>query len=180
MRMKKVIFLSVFCLLATVASYAQNYAVVNTEKIFKTVPDYLTAMSTLDKLSQQYQKNIDDAYASIEKMYNDYQAQKPHLTESARQTREDAIISKEKEVGKYQQDIFGPQGELMKKRMELIKPVQDMVFSVINQYAQSNGLDMVIDVATNPSLLYYSPKMDKTEEIISQIQKAQTNKNNQQ
>lgn len=174
--MKKVIFLSVFCLLAAAAGYAQNYAVVNTAKIFKTMPDYTAAMSTLEKLSQQYQKNIDDAYASIEKMYNDYQSQKPYLTESARQTREDAIISKEKEVGKYQQDIFGPQGELMKKRVELVKPVQDAVFAVINQYAQSNGLDLVIDIATNPTLLYYSPKVDRTEEIISLVKEAQTKK----
>ena len=172
--MKKVIFLSVFCLLATMIGYAQNYAVVNTEKIFKTVPDYTTAMSTIDKLSQQYQKNITDAYASIEKMYNDYQSQKQYLTENARQTREDAIISKEQEVGKYQQDIFGPQGELMKKRMELHKPIQDKVFAIINQYAKDNGLDLVIDVATNPTLLYYSPKMDKTEEIISLLKNDQS------
>ena len=79
-------------------------------------------------------------------------------------------------MGKYQQDIFGPQGELMKKRVELVKPVQDAVFAVINQYAQSNGLDLVIDIATNPTLLYYSPKVDRTEEIIALVKEAQTKK----
>lgn len=73
----------------------------------------------------------------------------------------------EKEVQKYQQDVLGPQGDLMKKRTELIKPIQDKVFAAINQYAEANKYTMVLDVVNNQTLLYYSPSLDKTQDIIN-------------
>ena len=73
----------------------------------------------------------------------------------------------EKEVQQYQQDVLGPQGDLMKKRTELIKPIQDKVFAAINQYAEANKYTMVLDVVNNQTLLYYSPSLDKTQDIIN-------------
>lgn len=165
--MKKVIF-SLVCLLfcGSLLAQSKGYIVVNSEKIFKAVPKYTEAIGAIDKLSQEYQKTVDDAFAGIEKMFNDYQTQKAYLSESTRAAREEMILSREKEVTKYQQDIFGPEGTLMKKRVELIKPIQDAVFKVINTFASTNGYDLVIDIATNPSILYYSPLADKTDDII--------------
>ena len=85
---------------------------------------------------------------------------------TSRQAREDAIIAREKEVNKYQEQIFGQQGDLMKKRVELIKPIQDKVFGIINKYAQDNGYGLVLDIAASPMVLYYAPSADKTEDII--------------
>lgn len=165
--MKKVIF-SLVCLLfcGSLLAQSKGYIVVNSEKIFKAVPKYTEAIGAIDKLSQEYQKTVDDAFSGIEKMFNDYQTQKAYLSESTRAAREEMILSREKEVTKYQQDIFGPEGTLMKKRVELIKPIQDAVFKVINTFASTNGYDLVIDIATNPSILYYSPLADKTDDII--------------
>ena len=81
--------------------------------------------------------------------------------------REDEIINRERELKQYQEQIFGPEGDLMKKRVELIKPIQERVFGVINSYAESHGLGMIIDRANNQPLLYYAPALDKTEEIIN-------------
>lgn len=166
--MKKIIF-SMVCLLfcGSLLAQSKGYIVVNSEKIFKAVPKYTEAIASIDKLSQDYQTKIDQAFAEIEKMYNNYQSQKAYLSESIRAAQEEQILSREKEVTKYQQDVFGPEGEIMKKRVELIKPVQDAVFTVINTYASTNGYDLVIDIATNPSILYYSPLADKTENIIT-------------
>ena len=75
--------------------------------------------------------------------------------------------NREREINKYQQDVLGPEGDLMKKRVELIKPIQDRVFAVIDKYAKDNALGMIIDRTNNQTLLYYAPELDKTEEIIN-------------
>lgn len=164
--MKKIAILAVMLVAFATAAVAQKHMVVNTEKIFKALPAYAQAIDSIDRLAKQYQSVIDTNYANIEKQYNDYQAQKQYLTESARRTREDAIMAREAEVEKYQEDKFGQEGEIIKKRVELIKPIQDKVFGVISQYAQNNGYTLVIDLSSNPSVIYSSPAVDKTEEII--------------
>jgi len=169
MNVMKKIMLLVTLLFAAAGAFAQGTMVVNTEKIFKAIPKYNDAMSQVDKLGEQYQKNVDQAYANIEQMYNSYIAQKAYLNDAARQSREDAIIKREQEAGKYQESIFGPEGELMKKRVELIKPIQDMVFAAINKYARDKGFTLVLDIANNPSVLYYVPTSDKTDEIINLV-----------
>ena len=166
--MKKFIILAALGLVAFSAQ-AQNYMVVNTETIFKSITAYNNANTSLDNLGQQYQKEVDDAFAEVEKMYNDYIQQKPYLSESARITREKGILDREEQINKYQEQIFGPEGELMKKRVELIKPIQDRVFETINKYAAANGQAIVLDIANNPMVLYYAPSADKTEEIIKLV-----------
>lgn len=169
--MKKIILLTVTLLFAAAGAFAQNGGtmVVNTEKIFKAMPKYNEAITQVETLGEQYQKNVDQAYANIEKMYTSYMAQKSYLNEATRQSREDAIIQREQEVGKYQESIFGPEGELIKKRVELIKPIQDSVFAVINKYARDHNYTIVLDIASNPTVLYYAPTQDKTDDIINLV-----------
>lgn len=164
--MKRIVVLSALMVIFSMATYAQNYMVVNTETVFKAVPAYTSAMSNLETLTKQCQTNIDEAYKGVEKMYNEYQSQKQYLSETACKSREDDIITREKEIEKYQQDVFGPKGDIMKKRVELVKPIQDKVFAIINKYAAANNYSLVMDVASNPMVLYYAPSSDKTEEVI--------------
>jgi len=100
-------------------------------------------------------------------MYETYQSQKGYLSEINRNAREEEIIKREKDIKKYQQEVFGPEGDLIKKRLELIKPIQERVFAAINQYAETNQITMVIDRANNQTLLYYAPALDKTNAIIT-------------
>lgn len=167
--MKKFIILSVAMALVSFAAGAQNCMVVNTETVFKSMAAYTNAEATLDNMAKQYQREIDDAFAQVEKMYNDYVAQKAYLSESSRMARENAILDREAAIQERQESLFGPEGELMKKRVEMIKPIQDRVFEVINRYAQANGFALVIDLANNPTVLYYSPAADKTQEIIKLV-----------
>lgn len=169
--MKKNLILTAVMTLIVAFSYAQNYIVVNTEKIFKAVPAYVKAQESLENYTKSYQKTIDAAYADVEKMYVDYQLAKSVLSPTARQTKEDAIIAREKEIAKFQSDVFGPNGDIVKKRVELVKPIQDQVFEVINKYALQNNFGLVLDVATNPMVLFYAPATDKTEDIIKLINK---------
>ena len=112
---------------------------------------------------------MDAKFAEVEALYNNYVSQKTSLSAAARQTRENAILNKEKEAQEYQESLFGQEGTLMKKRIELIKPIQERVFAAINKYAETNNLGMVVDRANNQTLLYYQPALDKTDEIIKML-----------
>lgn len=151
------------------AGFAQNYMVVNTEKVFKSMSSYTSAVAQLDTLAESYQKEIDAAFDELEKQYNSYQSQKAALSASARQSRENAILQREAEINKYQESIFGQKGTLVTKRVETLKPLQDKVFAVIEKYAKDNGYQIVLDSASNPTLIYYSPAADKTDVIIEQV-----------
>lgn len=145
---------------------AQSYIVVDSEKIFKAIASYNTAVSELDDKSKAYQQEIDDEFDKLEKQYNAYQSQKANYSASQRSAAERSIISKEEEITKRQEEIFGEDGIIEKLREEKLKPIQDKVFKVIDAYAAANGYDLVIDIASNPIVLYYAPKADKTQEII--------------
>lgn len=164
--MKKLILITA-ALLVSFAAQAQKSMVVNSELIFKSVEAYNSAVSEIDKLGEEYQKKIDEAYADLETTYNNYQSQKAYMSESSRSTKETAILAREKEIMDYQESIFGQDGELLKKRVEKLKPIQDKVFGAINSYAEKNGYTMVFDIASNPMVLYYSQAVNKTDDIIA-------------
>ena len=126
--MKRLILIAAFILTAGTLA-AQNYIIVNSEKVFKSIDAYNTAISDLDKLAKQYQDQVDAKFAEVEALYNNYVSQKTSLSAAARQTRENAILNKEKEAQEYQESLFGQEGTLMKKRIELIKPIQERVFA---------------------------------------------------
>ena len=151
--------------LATMAS-AQNYAAVNSEKVFKSIEAYNDALKQLDTLAEQYQKQVDEKFEAVETLYNTYMERKSSLSAASQKANEDNILQKEQEATEFQESLFGSEGTLMKKRVELIQPIQQKVFKAIEQYAQAKGYDMIIDIAQNATMLYYSPKADKTEDII--------------
>ena len=167
--MKKIILMLALTFgLATMAS-AQNYAVVNSEKVFKSIEKYNTALSQLDELAKQYQQQVDAKFEEVEKLYNNYMQQRASLSEGVRQQYEQNILKKEAEATEYQESLFGTDGELMKQRMSLIQPIQKRVFDAIESVSQQYGYDLVIDIAANPTVLYYSSKVDFTERIIEAL-----------
>ena len=168
--MKRLIILAAFVLTAAAAA-AQNYVVVNSEKVFKSVDAYNRAIAQLDRLAEQYQQEVDDRFAEVERAYNTYMTQKASLTASVRQARENAILKLEQEATEYQESIFGQEGTLMKKRIELIEPIQKQVFAAIEAYARQIGAAAVIDSSNNPALLYTAPAADHTQQVIDALKK---------
>ena len=152
--------------IATMAS-AQNYAVVNSEKIFKSIDQYNQAITQLDQMANDYQTKVDAKFEEVEKIYNAYMQRRSQLSAASQQANEENILKLEQEAQKYQESIFGTDGELMKKRLELIQPIQKRVFEAIEAYAKQNGYDMIIDISQNATMLYYSERADHTDEIIA-------------
>lgn len=151
------------------AAMAQNYIVVNSEKIFKSIAAYNTAIEELDKLAKNYQEWVDAKFEEVEQLYNNYQQQRASLSESSRQQWETVILEKEQQATKYQEELFGQEGTLMKQRIEKIKPIQEKVFAAIEAYAKQVGAEVVIDSSNNPTLLYNTPSVERTDEVIATL-----------
>ncbi|MBQ3209400.1 MAG: OmpH family outer membrane protein [Alistipes sp.] len=164
--MKRIIIALAAIVIGLGAASAQKYIVVDSEKIFRSIAQYNSAISTLDAMARDYQSKVDAAYAKVESMYNTYVSQKQSMTEAARVAQEQAILAEERKVAEYQESIFGNDGLMMKKRIELIQPVQQKVFKAIDDYAKSGGYDMVLDTAANAAMLYHSEAVDHTNKII--------------
>ena len=167
--MRRIIVAFVAMMLSVVGVSAQNYMVVDSEKVFKSLSTYNNALEQIEQLSAQYQAKVDAKFQEVERLYNSYMQQRAALSEATRQQREQQILQKEQEATEYQESIFGTDGELMKKRMELIQPIQQRVFSTIERYASQYGYDLVIDISANPTVLYYSSKVDYTQQIINAL-----------
>jgi outer membrane protein len=165
--MKRLILIAAFILTAGTLA-AQNYIIVNSEKVFKSVAAYNKAISDLDELAKQYQEQVDAKFAEVEALYNAYMNQKASLSATTRQTRENAILAREKEAQTFQESLFGNDGALMKKRIE---PIQKKVFAAIEAYAKQAGADVVLDSANNPTLLYTNPSVERTQQLIDMLKK---------
>ncbi|MDR2936668.1 MAG: OmpH family outer membrane protein [Rikenellaceae bacterium] len=166
--MKKIL-LTLFAVALCSGAHAQKYAFVNTESIFKAMPEYTSTLEKIDKLARDYQAQVDAEYNAIAEMYERYQYQKSNLSETARKQIEEQIINREKTAGENQRKVFGQDGELMKKRMEMLKPVQDKVFAAIDQLAKAGGYDMVVDIASNTTLVYYNPALDLSTQVLGRL-----------
>jgi outer membrane protein len=143
-----------------------KFGYVDTDYIMGEIPEYKAAQSELDKTSVQWQKEIDTKYAEIDKLYKAYQADAILLTDEMKKKRENEIVNKEKEVKDLQKQRFGVDGELFKKRQELVKPIQDKVYNAIKSVAERRGLGFVMDKAGQVSLLYANSKYDLSDEVL--------------
>ncbi len=169
--MKRVLLTIVALVFAVGITSAQNYMVVNSEKVFKSLADYNKALEQIESLSESYQKQVDTKFAEVENLYNAYMSRKSSLSAGERQQWEQSILNKEAEATNYQESVFGAEGELMKRRMELIQPIQQRVFATLESFAKQYGYDLVIDISANPLVLYYSNKVDFTDKIIESLKR---------
>ena len=167
--MRRVIIALAAMLLTVGVASAQNYMVVDSEKIFKSLAEYNSALEQIDSLSKSYQSAVDAKFQEVEKLYNNYMQQRAYLSASSRQQTEQQILDLEANATAYQETLFGAEGELMKRRMELIQPIQSKVFTAIENYSKQNGFDLVIDIAANPTVLYYSESVNRTDAIIESL-----------
>jgi outer membrane protein len=167
--MKKITILTVVMLLTTAAAFAQKYAFVDTEYIRKNIPAFNTAQEQLDKLSKQWEKEVADGYAVVEQMYKSYQNESVLLSQDMKTKREEAIIAKEKEMKDLQNKYFGMQGELFKKREELVKPIQDEILKAIKEIAVEGSYAVIFDSAAGGNILFANPKYDISDTVLEKL-----------
>lgn len=164
--MKKILFIFALGFLAISTAQAQKFAYVDTDYILNKIPDFKQAQDKLDALSTDWQKEVENMYAEIDKMYRAYQQEQVLLTDEMKSKREDAIIAKEKSAKDLQKKYFGPEGELYTKRQELIKPLQDKIYDAIQQLAANNKYAVIFDSSSDLIMLYSNPNLDKSDKVL--------------
>lgn len=154
---------------------AQKFAYVDTDYILGQMSEYKGAQKQLNELSEKWENDLKIMKDEIDKMYKDYKAEEILLSPSQKKEREDAIVAKEDAMKTFEQDKFGVNGELFKKRQELIKPIQDKVFAAIQKVAKNNGLDFIFDKSANMNILYSNLKYDRSDDVLDELGVTPTN-----
>jgi outer membrane protein len=167
--MKKIIVLTVLVLAATLSGAAQKFAFVDSEYIRNNIPAFTAAQQQLDKLSEGWEKEVADGYAAVESLYKNYQAEVVLLSQDQKKKREDAIIAKEKEIKDLQNKYFGMEGELYKKREELVKPIQDEILKAIKEISVEGSYAVIFDTSTGSNILFANPKFDLSDQVLEKL-----------
>ncbi len=151
------------------AVQAQKFAYVDTEYILQNIPNYETAQQQLDDMSKKWQTEIEEVYASVEKMYKTYQAEEVLLTDEQKRKSQEEIINKENEAKALQKKYFARDGMLFNKRQELVKPIQDEVFNAVKEIAEEGSYAFIFDVSGSVSILYSNPKYDLSDLVLEKL-----------
>lgn len=170
LRMKKQITLFLLLTLVALAPVvAQRYAVVDTRYILGKIPEYKTAETKIQQITEQWQKEIDEKQVALDKMYKNFDAEQFMLSEDLKKKREDELFNKEKEVRELQKKRFGYEGDLFKERQKLIKPIQDKVYNAIQKIAIARSYDFVLDKSEGITVIFADPKLDKSDDVLREL-----------
>jgi len=131
--------------------------------------EYKAAQTKLDDIAAGWQKEIDSMQSQLDKMYKDYDAEQVMLSDDLRKKREDQLYNKEKGLRDLQRKRFGFEGDLFKKRQELIKPVQDKLYNAVQRIAVQRGYDFILDKSEGITVIFADPKLDKSEEVLKEL-----------
>lgn len=167
--MKKILLTLLVALGASLAANAQKFALVDMEYILRNIPSYEMANEQLNQISQRFEKEVNDLSAEAETMYKNYQSDRVFLTDEQKQAREQEIVAKEQAVSDLRYKYFGPEGELYKKRQSLMKPIQEEVYEAIKTVSQEKGYQVIFDRASSQSIVFASPKIDISNDVLSKL-----------
>jgi len=167
--MKKFILIIACIIMASVPGISQKYAFVDTDYILNNIPEYTDAQALLDDLSSQWQKEIEAKFQEIDRLYRDYQAESILLPEDLKKQKENEIIQKEREAKDLQKQRFGKDGDLFKKRIELVQPIQENIFNAIQDMANTRNYAFIFDKASGASLLFADSKYDLSDDVLDEI-----------
>ena len=167
--MKKTALILLFVFAGIAVASAQKFAMVDMEYIFKNVPAYEMANEQLNQLSQRWQKEVEGKAREVQTLYDNYKSEMVFLTDAQKTKREEEITTKEKEVAELRYKYFGPEGELVKKRQSLLKPIQDDVYNAIKKVSEERGYMVIFDRASSESIVFASPKIDISNEVLTKL-----------
>ncbi len=165
---KKIFFAICFLSLAFAAS-AQRYAIIDSKYILQKMPEYKSAQQKLDQFSVQWQQEIDKRSSELDKMNKQYDAEQVMLSDELKKKREDELFNKEKELRDLQKKRFGYEGDIFKKRQELVKPVQDRVYNAVQRLAVAKSYDFILDKSEGITVIFADPKLDKSDDVLREL-----------
>ncbi len=165
--LKNILFL---LLLFTAPSlFSQRYAYVDSKYILENMDEYKDAQIELDAMSKKWQETVEAKMTELDRMRRAFEAEKILLTTELKKQRVSELKAKEEEIRNYQREKFGVNGQLFKKRQELIQPLQDDIFNAIKEMAKDKSYAMVLDKGINSNILFSDPKYDKSDLILKKL-----------
>ena len=165
---KAIMILAVFCSLAVTGS-AQKFASIDMEYILKSIPAYEMANEQLKQVSTRWQREIETKAKEAETLFNNYKSEQVYLSKEQQSKKEEEVVAKEKEVAELRRKYFGPEGELYKKRESLMQPIQDDIYNAVKKISEEKGYQMVIDRASDASIIFASPRIDISNEVLTKL-----------
>jgi len=167
--MKSIVFTALLVFGIAFVSTAQKYGYIDSKYIMEQLPEYHENKEKLDKLSERWQKEIDDRYTVLRKRKEALAQEEVLLPDDVREKRREEIKQLEEEAMQLQRLYFGVNGELFQKRQELIKPIQDKIFEALEKVASKGNYTFVFDRANQSNLIYADPKMDLSKKVLEEL-----------
>ena len=167
--MKRMILTAVVVMTAFISASAQKFALVDMDYILKNVPAYERANEQLNQVSKKWEGEIDAILKDVESAYKKYQSEAVFLSDAQKTKTEEEIMQKEKQASDLKKKYFGNEGELFKKRQSLMAPIQDEIYTAVKDICDQHGYQLVLDRASGGSIIYASPKIDISDEVLQRL-----------
>lgn len=165
---KNLLMTLLFCMVCLVAN-AQKFALIDMEYILKNIPAYERANEQLNQISKKWQSEVEALALEAQTLYKNYQSEAVFLSEEQKVKKEEEIVAKEKEAQELKRKYFGPEGELYKKRESLMAPIQEEIYTAVKEISDAKGYSVVVDRASAASIIYASPKIDISNEVLVKL-----------
>lgn len=165
---KLILFFGLFVAFA-LSSQAQKFALIDMEYILKNISSYETANQQLEAISKKWQAEVEKSQQEVQNMYKTYQSELVFLSAEQKTQKEKQIVEKEKAAQELKRKYFGPEGELFKRREALIKPIQDEIYNAVKEISDTKGYQLVLDRASATSVIFASPRIDISNEVLSKL-----------
>ncbi len=148
---------------------AQKFALVDMDYVLKNIPAYERANEQLNQVSKKWQAEVEALNTEASTMYKNYQNEVVFLSQEQKKTKQEQIMAKEKEAADLKKKYFGPEGELFKKRESLMTPIQEEIYNAVKEISELRGYSLVIDRASDTGIIYGSPKVDISQEVLDKL-----------
>ena len=172
--MKKILAICTLALMA-ITAHAQKFALMDMEYVLKNIPAYERANEQLNQVSKKWQAEVEALNTQAATMYKNYQNEVVFLSKEQKAAKQEEIMLKEKEAADLKKKYFGPEGELFKKRESLLSPIQEEIYNVVKEISEQRGYSLVLDRASDSAIIFGSPKIDISNEILQKLGYANNN-----
>ena len=167
--MKKTLLTLCMALVAIFGAQAQKFALIDMEYIMSNIPAYEQANEQLNQTSKKWQAEVEVIENEAKTLYKNYQDEAAFLSNDQKKEREQAIVNKEKEASELKRKYFAPQGELYKKRIALLEPIQNEIYNAIKGIAQAKNFQLILDRASDNGIIFASPTIDISNEVLTKL-----------
>jgi Skp family chaperone for outer membrane proteins len=173
--MKKIFLFFTFISILTQAQTARGVKIgyIDMEYILEKVPDYADALNQLEQKAQNWKQEIETKKTALNTLKENLKTERVLLTKELIEEREEEIGYFDKELLDYQEKRFGPKGDLIIQKSVLVKPIQDQIFTIVQDVAEQRKYDFVFDKASDLTMLFADKKHDISDYVVKKLTTSQ-------